>query len=223
MVNLILLGPPGAGKGTQAERIAAEYKVLPISTGDIFRAAIKEGTPLGLRVKNFLDSGKLVSDELVIAIVAERLGQPDTKDGFLLDGFPRTVSQADALEDFLQETKRRLSAVIYIHVDPEVLVKRISGRRICRKCGMVFHISSKKTQASGICDSCGGEIYQRDDDQEEIVRKRLEVFAKETEPLVSYYEKKGLLLKIDGAQPIEEVSRQILSVLQEHLMESADD
>lgn len=223
MVNLILLGPPGAGKGTQAERIAAEYKVLPISTGDIFRAAIKEGTPLGLRVKNFLDSGKLVSDELVIAIVAERLGQPDTKDGFLLDGFPRTVSQADALEDFLQETKRRLSAVIYIHVDPEVLVKRISGRRICRKCGMVFHISSKKTQASGICDSCGGETYQRDDDQEEIVRKRLEVFAKETEPLVSYYEKKGLLLKIDGAQPIEEVSRQILSVLQEHLMESADD
>lgn len=223
MVNLILLGPPGAGKGTQAERIAAEYKVLPISTGDIFRAAIKEGTPLGLQVKSFLDSGKLVPDELVIAIVAERLGQPDTKDGFLLDGFPRTVSQADALEDFLQETKRRLSAVIYIHVDPEVLVKRISGRRICRKCGMVFHISSKKTQASGICDSCGGEIYQRDDDQEEIVRKRLEVFAKETEPLVSYYEKKGLLLKIDGAQPIEEVSRQILSVLQEHLMESADD
>lgn len=222
-MNLILLGPPGAGKGTQAERIAAEYKVLPISTGDIFRAAIKEGTPLGLRAKKSLDSGELVPDEVVIAIVTERLGQPDTKGGFLLDGFPRTVSQADALEDFLQETKRPLSAVIYIHVDPEVLVKRISGRRICRQCGMVFHLSSKKTQAPGICDSCGGEIYQRDDDQEEIVRKRLEVYAKETEPLVSYYKKQGLLLKIDGAQPIEEVSRQILSALQEQVLEGADD
>jgi adenylate kinase len=209
MKNLILLGPPGAGKGTQAERIAASYKVPHISTGDIFRAAIKEGTPLGNKAKSFLDAGELVPDEVVIGIVTERIDGSDCQKGFLLDGFPRTIPQADALNEYLASENRKLDRVINIAVDPESLVRRLSGRRVCRDCGAPYHVETKREKVSGLCDICGGELYQRDDDQEETIRKRLAVYQNQTEPLISYYQKKGLLLTVDGGLSIDQVWEEI--------------
>lgn len=208
-MNLILLGPPGAGKGTQAEKLTVGYKIPHISTGDIFRAAIKGGTPLGREAKRYLDAGELVPDEIVIGIVTQRLAEEDTKKGFLLDGFPRTIPQADALRDFLAREERPLTAVINIAVDSEVLVARLSGRRICRGCGAVYHVASKREKTPGICDVCGGELYQRDDDREETVRRRLAVYAEQTEPLIQYYKKAGLLLQVNGDQPIDAVYKEI--------------
>ncbi|NLY89562.1 MAG: adenylate kinase [Firmicutes bacterium] len=211
--NLVLLGPPGAGKGTQAEKLTAEFAIPHISTGDIFRAAIKDQTPLGKKAQKYLDGGELVPDEIVIGIVAERLRQQDTEGGFLLDGFPRTVPQADALTDFLTAEGRRLTAVINIAVPPEVLVKRLSGRRICRQCGAVYHVERKKEKQAGVCDQCGGPLYQREDDREEIVRNRLEVYFRQTEPLIRYYQEAGLLLEVNGDQDIAGVYQEIITAL----------
>ncbi|HHZ19425.1 MAG TPA: adenylate kinase [Firmicutes bacterium] len=207
MKNLILLGPPGAGKGTQAERLTAAYKVPHISTGDIFRAAIKEGTPLGLKAKSYMDAGELVPDEVVIGIVADRLNEADCREGFLLDGFPRTIPQADALDTYLKD--RPVTRVINIAVDPELLVKRLSGRRICRNCQTPYHVETKQEKIAGQCDLCGGELFQRDDDREETIRKRLAVYQSQTEPLIRYYQEKGLLLTVDGSKSIEEVWMEI--------------
>lgn len=203
MKNLILLGPPGAGKGTQAERLTVTYKVPHISTGDIFRAAIKEGTPMGLKAKSYMDAGELVPDEVVIGIVADRLSESDCGEGFLLDGFPRTIPQADALGAYLKD--RPVTRVINIAVDPELLVKRLSGRRVCRNCGTPYHIETKREKVAGKCDQCGDELFQRDDDQEETIRKRLTVYQNQTEPLIRYYEEKGLLLTVDGSKSIDQV------------------
>lgn len=216
-MNVILLGPPGAGKGTQAESIIQRYKIPHISTGDIFRAAIKEGAPLGVKAKAYLDSGQLVPDEIVVGIVAERLQQNDCRNGFLLDGFPRTIPQADALEDFLNGVNRKIIAVINIEVDSETLMVRLTGRRVCRNCGAVYHIQNKREKTSGICDQCGGPIYQRDDDLPETVKKRLLVYQSQTEPLIEYYRKKGLLESFDGQEPIAVLFQNICEALEGRL------
>lgn len=213
-MNLILLGPPGAGKGTQAELIIERYNIPHISTGDIFRAAIKEGTSLGTKAKAYLDSGQLVPDEIVVGIVQERLKQNDCNNGFLLDGFPRTIPQADALEKFLKELNRKIAAVIDIEVDFEILMARITGRRLCRNCGAVYHIQNKREKTLGVCDHCGGEIYQRDDDLPETVKKRLQVYQSQTEPLISYYREKGLLESFDGQEPITVLFQKICEALE---------
>src|SRR5690554_46248 len=211
--NLVLLGPPGAGKGTQAEKLTVDFAIPHISTGDIFRAAIKDRTPLGEKAQQYLASGELVPDEIVIGIVAERLRQPDTDGGFLLDGFPRTVPQADALAEFLTAEGRQLTAAINITVPPEVLVKRLSGRRICRQCGAVYHVEGKKEKQAGVCDQCGGSLYQREDDREEIVRNRLEVYFRQTEPLIRYYRKAGILMEVNGDRDIAGVYQEIITAL----------
>ena len=202
-MNLILLGPPGAGKGTQAELLLKRFSIPHISTGDIFRAAIKEGTPLGTEAKRYMDSGQLVPDEVVIGIVKERLLKEDCKSGFLLDGFPRTVPQADSLDNFLQNHGKKVDAVINIEVDSAILLKRLTGRRVCRNCAAVYHVETKKSKVSGICDHCGGEVYQRADDTPETVSKRLEVYNSQTEPLIAYYRKLSVLHSFNGQEGIQ--------------------
>ncbi|HOJ76578.1 MAG TPA: adenylate kinase [Bacillota bacterium] len=214
MLNLILLGPPGAGKGTQAELLIEKYKIPHISTGDIFRAAIKEGTKLGQEAKRYLDEGKLVPDEIVVGIVKERLSLDDCKAGFLLDGFPRTIPQAEALSSFLDPAGRSITAVINIEVNFDILTARLTGRRVCRNCAAVYHLVTKKEKVAGVCDHCGGEIYQRADDTEETVKKRLEVYQAQTEPLIKYYSEKGLLLTFDGEASIASVFEQITTALE---------
>lgn len=217
-MNLILLGPPGAGKGTQAELIIDQYGIPHISTGDIFRAAVKEGTTLGIKAKEFLESGRLVPDEIVVGIVAERLQQPDCNNGFLLDGFPRTVPQADALEEFLNGINKRVTAVINIEVDSAILMTRLTGRRVCRNCGAIYHIQNKREKSPGICDQCGGEIYQRDDDLPDTVQKRLQVYQNQTEPLISYYRGKGLLESFNGQEPVKVLFEKICQALEVRLV-----
>jgi adenylate kinase len=217
MLNLILLGPPGAGKGTQAELLVGKYRIPHISTGDIFRAAIKEGTPLGTKAKQYLDGGKLVPDEIVIGIVNERLTRADCQDGFLLDGFPRTTPQAEGLDVSLEKMGRRLNAVINIQVDSGVLMTRLTGRRVCRNCGAVYHTVNKPEKTAGICDHCGGEVYQRSDDSPETVAKRLQVYREQTEPLIQYYEAKGLLLTFDGTEPIAGLCEKICQAVEERM------
>lgn len=212
-MNLILLGPPGAGKGTQASGIVDKYNVPHISTGDIFRKNIKENTELGKKAKEYLDSGKLVPDELVVAIVEDRLKEEDTKKGFLLDGFPRTVFQAEALDKFLQSIDSKIDAVVNIEVDKGILVGRAVGRRICKSCGATFHIEFNPPKKSDICDVCGGELYQRSDDNEETVSKRIEVYLNETQPLIDYYKGQKILLTIDGEQDIKKVFQDIEKAL----------
>lgn len=212
-MNLILLGPPGAGKGTQAKLLAERYRIPHISTGDIFRAAIKEGTPLGTRAKSFLDRGLLVPDEIVIGIVTERLAAPDCQSGFLLDGFPRTVPQADALDRYLAERKRPLTAAIDLEVETDLLLRRLTGRRVCRACGTPFHVETKRPQVEGQCDACGGELHQRDDDKPETVAERLRVYADQTEPLIAYYERRGLLRRVEASGTIAQVDALVEQVL----------
>ncbi|MCL6589152.1 MAG: adenylate kinase [Firmicutes bacterium] len=214
-MNLILLGPPGAGKGTQAELLIEKYNIPHVSTGDIFRAAIKEGTALGLEAKRYMDSGQLVPDEVVVGIVKERLLKADAQKGFLLDGFPRTVPQADALAQFLTGVGRSITRVINIEADPQILIKRLTGRRICRNCASVYHIENKPPRVSGVCDHCGGEVYQRDDDTPEVVQKRLNVYQLQTEPLINYYKEKGLLVSFDGGHsPIDALFSDIIKSLE---------
>ncbi len=212
-MKLILLGPPGAGKGTQAKMLTDLFNIPQVSTGDILRAAVKEGTPMGVKAKGFMDAGGLVPDEVVVGIVRERLQKPDCAAGFILDGFPRTVPQADALKDTLAELGKDLDAVISLEVDSEALVERLTGRRTCRDCGRGYHIKFDPPRVAGKCDACGGELIQRDDDKEETIRKRLEVYQSSTEPLISYYRKAGLLGTIDGMQDIQVVKKEILAAL----------
>ncbi|MDQ0856723.1 adenylate kinase [Metabacillus dongyingensis] len=204
-MNLVLMGLPGAGKGTQAERIVEKYEIPHISTGDMFRAAIKGETELGLKAKSFMDQGALVPDEVTIGIVRERLGKNDCEKGFLLDGFPRTVAQAEALEGILSDLNRKIDYVINIEVDKDILMERLTGRRICKKCGSTYHLVFNPPAAEGICDKCGGELYQREDDNEETVANRLEVNLKQTQPLLNFYEEKGYLRNINGQQDIKQV------------------
>jgi adenylate kinase len=198
--NLILLGPPGAGKGTQAGRIAAEYGIPHISTGDILRAAVKSQTKMGQEAQKFMDAGELVPDSVVIGIVKDRLEEPDTGRGFLLDGFPRTIPQAEALDEALDGLDRAVTKVLVLLVDEALLVRRLTGRRVCRTCQALFHEAFNPPAKAGVCDKCGGELYQRDDDTETTVRNRLEVYRRQTEPLIDYYDQAGVVVRIDGAQ-----------------------
>jgi adenylate kinase len=213
-MKLILLGPPGAGKGTQAKMLTDRLNIPQISTGDILRAAVKEGTPMGIKAKSFMDAGSLVPDEVVVGIVQERLQKEDCANGFILDGFPRTVAQADALKDTLRALGKDVDAVISLEVDVEALVERLTGRRTCKVCGKGYHIKFDPPRVDGKCDLCGGELFQRDDDREETIRKRLEVYRQQTSPLVSYYQNDGLLTRIDGMQKIGVVQEQILASFQ---------
>lgn len=208
-MRLILLGPPGAGKGTQASSIVAEYGITHISTGDIFRHNIKNETELGKKVKSYLDKGQLVPDELTIDLVWDRLSKDDCKKGFLLDGFPRTINQAEALQKGLEERGLKLDKVINIDIDKNILVKRLSGRRVCKNCGETYHIDNKPTLKDGVCDKCSGEVIQRADDNEKTVLDRIEVYEKQTFPLIDFYKNLGLILTVDGTLSIEDVFSQI--------------
>ncbi|VEF49912.1 adenylate kinase [Bacillus freudenreichii] len=214
-MNLVLMGLPGAGKGTQAEKIVAKYDVPHISTGDMFRAAMSEGTELGLQAKSFMDKGELVPDEVTIGIVRERLSKADCEKGFLLDGFPRTVPQAEALENILSELGRNIDYVINIQVDQNILMERLTGRRICKSCGATYHLVFNPPAETGVCDRCGGELYQRPDDNEETVQNRLEVNVKQTQPLLDFYQEKGYLKNINGQQHIDQVFSDIDSLLRD--------
>jgi len=209
-VNFLIMGPPGAGKGTQAEALVKKLGIVHISTGDMFRSAIKKGTEMGLKAKEYMDKGELVPDYVVVGMVKERIYQPDSVRGFLLDGFPRNVVQAEELDEMLKEAGLSLNAVINIVVPHEKLVERTTGRRICRSCGASFHIMFKKPQTEGICDNCGGELYQRSDDNETAVNNRLYIYEANANPLIGYYRAKGLLLNIDGDQDINKVMEDIL-------------
>ena len=213
-MNLILMGLPGAGKGTQAEKIIAEYQIPQISTGDMFRAAIANQTALGLKAKEYMDRGDLVPDEVTNGIVKERLAQDDTKKGFLLDGFPRTLDQAKALDEMLADLGKKIDAVIDINVPEEVLVERLTGRYMCRSCGASFHKVFKPTKVEGTCDRCGGhEFYQRDDDKPETVKNRLAVNIKNSEPILAYYKEQGLLKSIDGNRDIDAVFKDVQAII----------
>lgn len=212
-MRLVLLGPPGAGKGTQASAIIEKYNIPHISTGDILRSNIKEGTDLGKKAKAYMDKGQLVPDELVVSIVKDRLLEDDCKNGFLLDGFPRTVNQAEALDEELANMKLKLDHVINIEVESSELIKRAIGRRICKECGATYHIEFNPPKEEGKCDICDGELYQRDDDTEETVSRRIDVYLKETSPLIDYYTKKGIIFSVDGKQSIEGVFEDIVKSL----------
>lgn len=212
-MRIILLGPPGAGKGTQAKAITERFGIPQISTGDILRSAVRDGTPMGVRAKTFMDSGALVPDEVVVGIVCERLQQADCSSGFILDGFPRTVTQADALHSTLMRMNYPLQAVISLEVDEEVLVERLTGRRACRSCGMGYHVKFSPSRLPAQCDSCDAELYQRDDDREETIRHRLSVYREQTAPLIGYYGEQGLLFSVDGMEDISIVQDRIVAIL----------
>jgi len=212
-LKLMIMGPPGAGKGTQAERLVKDLDITHISTGDMFRAAIKEGTEMGNKAKEYMDKGQLVPDEVVVGMVKDRLSQPDCAKGFLLDGFPRTLPQADALSNTLASMGIKLDGVINIEVPRERLMARLTGRRVCKACGASFHVLFNVPQKNGVCDSCGGELYQRSDDNEETVSNRLDVYEAQTQPLIDYYQKKGVLININGDQDIDLVLKDILAAL----------
>ncbi len=212
-MNIVFLGPPGAGKGTQAKKIAEKYGIPQISTGDMFREHLSKGTELGLKAKEYMDKGQLVPDEVVLGMVEERLKQPDCEKGFILDGFPRTVPQAEALDQLLEKMGKKIDYAICIDVPDEELVKRLTGRRTCKKCGMMYHVMFKPPKEEGKCDVCGGELYQRADDNEETVRNRLKVYHEQTEPIIQFYEKKGVLYRIDGMGSIDEIFERIVKLL----------
>ncbi|NTW70719.1 MAG: adenylate kinase [Eubacteriaceae bacterium] len=212
-MRIVLLGPPGAGKGTQAANIVDEYNIPHISTGDIFRKNLKENTKLGLKAKEYMDKGLLVPDELVVDLVKDRLLQDDCKQGFMLDGFPRTVFQAEALDAELKKMNIKLDVVLNVDVKQELLMSRLTGRHVCKGCGATYHISNNPPANAGICDSCGGELYQRADDTEETVSKRLQVYNDQTQPLIDYYHKANLLKNIDGEKEIGQVFEDIKEIL----------
>lgn len=212
-MNILFMGPPGAGKGTQAEAIVNEFGIPHISTGDAFRLAIKQATPVGVQAKEYMDKGLLVPDDVTVGIVRERLQQSDCEKGFLLDGFPRTLSQAEALEELLSGLGRKLEHVVNLKVDRNKLLTRLTGRRICKSCGSTFHVLFNPPVQEGVCDKCGGELYQRSDDNEESVGTRLDEYINKTAPLLKFYEDKGLLRQVDGEQEIDTVTKEIVSIL----------
>jgi adenylate kinase len=212
-VRLVLVGPPGAGKGTQAQFIASHFAVPKISTGDIFRTNVSDGTELGLEARKYMDAGDLVPDEVTIGMVKDRLSHDDTSEGFLLDGFPRTVQQAVVLDDMLAVHAVGLDVVLELVVDDEEVVRRLSGRRTCRRCGHVWHLDFDPPATEGVCDRCGGELFQRDDDSELTIRHRLEVYADQTSPLIGYYGDRGLLSGVDATGPVEDVTERAINAL----------
>lgn len=216
-MRLVLVGPPGAGKGTQAQFIAQQATVSKISTGDIFRANVSQGTELGRQAKAYMDAGDLVPDEVTIAMVRDRLAEDDAAKAFLLDGFPRTVPQAKVLDDMLLEMGGVLDVVLELVVDDDEVVRRLSGRRTCRQCSHVWHVDFDPPSAEGVCDQCGGELFQRDDDREETIRHRLEVYAEQTAPLIGYYANRRILVGIDATGPVDDVTERAMATLRPYL------
>jgi adenylate kinase len=208
-MNLIFLGAPGAGKGTLASLLSKDFGIPQISTGDLFRAAVKDGSELGSKVKGIMEKGELVPDSLTVELVRERLAKPDAQQGYILDGFPRTVAQADALAEF-----QKIDAAINFRISDELVIRRLSGRRVCRACGAIYHVDNMPPKNEGICDSCGGELYIRDDDKIESIRNRLRVYKEQTEPLIAYYRKEGLLQEIDSSQSPQDSLGQIKALLE---------
>ncbi len=211
---ILLMGPPGAGKGTQAERLIEEFKIPHISTGDMFRAAVKQGTELGKEAKRYMDAGGLVPDVVTIGIVREGLSKPECGKGFILDGFPRTEEQAVALDGILKDLGIKLTGVVNITVPDEELVGRVTGRRICKACGSTYHVTYNASKVEGICDKCSGDLYQRDDDKEETVKNRLHAYHAQTEPLIEYYKKQGVYIEINGMQAIDKVYEDVKNSLE---------
>ncbi|APT15740.1 MULTISPECIES: adenylate kinase [Staphylococcus] len=215
-MNIILMGLPGAGKGTQASEIVKKFPIPHISTGDMFRKAIKDETDLGKEAKSYMDRGELVPDEVTVGIVKERISEDDAKKGFLLDGFPRTIDQAESLSQIMSELDREIDAVINIEVPEEELMNRLTGRRICEKCGTTYHLVFNPPKVDGICDIDGGKLYQREDDNPETVSNRLSVNVKQSKPILEYYNNKGVLKNIDGSKDIDEVTKDVIDIL-DHL------
>jgi adenylate kinase len=213
-MNIIFLGPPGAGKGTQAKILIERYVIPQISTGDMLREHVAKGTELGVKAKEYMEKGQLVPDEIILGMVKERLSQEDAQKGFILDGFPRTVAQAEALDKILEEMGKKIEYVLALIVPDEELVTRLTGRRTCKNCGMMYHIKFKPPKVEGKCDSCGGELYQRPDDNEETVRNRLKVYHNQTAPLIEYYRKKGVLFEVDGSKNIDKITQQLINILE---------
>lgn len=215
-MKIVLLGPPGAGKGTQADILVKRLLVPHISTGDMFRAAISNGTELGKEAKSYMDKGQLVPDIVTVGIIKDHISMSDCREGFLLDGFPRTLPQAEALDSLMEEMSTSLDAVLNISVPLDRLIDRLTGRRMCRNCGTIYHLLYNAPEVENVCDACGGELYQRDDDKEATVKSRLEVYEAQTAPLISYYEQKGILHTINGDQPINAVTAQLGEALGEN-------
>ncbi len=212
-LNLIFLGPPGAGKGTQAQRLQSDFRLPYIATGDILREAVKEGSELGEKAKEYMDAGDLLPDDLIIELIVARVDEDDSRDGFILDGFPRTVGQADALEDAFKRLGRRLTAALLVEADDEVLVQRISGRRVCKKAGHNYHVDFDPPKHEGVCDQDGSRLIQRDDDQPETVRRRLDTYHEKTEPLIDLYDEQGVLRRFDGTRNPDEVHGHIRATI----------
>lgn len=216
-MRVVLVGPPGAGKGTQAQFIASHLSIPKISTGDIFRANVSGGTPLGKLAKEYMDRGELVPDEVTVAMVRDRLSEDDAQEGFLLDGFPRNVPQAETLKKMLADWGQSLDVVLELEVDDEEVVRRLAGRRTCRSCGKVWHVDFDPPSREGVCDACGGELFQRDDDREDTIRRRLEVYQEQTAPLISYYTDEQILVGVDATGPVEEVTQRAMAALRRFL------
>ena len=213
-MDMILLGLPGVGKGTQAKKLEASLEIPHIATGDIFRKAIKNKTPLGKKAKSFIDSGELVPDEVTIGIVEERLKEDDCKEGFILDGFPRTIAQAEALDEILAEQNRELDLAVYLQAEIDILVERLAGRRVCVDCGATYHVKNDPPEVEGVCDKCGGEVIQRSDDEEETVKKRIEVNKEKTAKLADYYQNKGILHEVKSTGGIEKVQQRLMKLIE---------
>jgi adenylate kinase len=213
-MRLILVGPPGAGKGTQAVHLAAHFHIPHISTGDIFRANLKEGTALGVQAKAYMDRGELVPDSVTNEMVRDRLTHDDVKNGFLLDGFPRNVAQAEVLRAILAESNTPLDAVIEFSLDDAEIIRRLSGRRTCKSCNASFHVEFERPKVEGVCDSCGGELYQRSDDSEEVITRRLQVYAEQTKPIINFYRNEGLLITIPALGEVTEISKRAIAAIQ---------
>jgi adenylate kinase len=212
-MRMVLVGPPGAGKGTQAQFVAAHLAVPQISTGDIFRSNVSQGTPLGKQAKEYMDAGDLVPDEVTIAMVRDRLAEPDATRGFLLDGFPRNVPQSIELDDILAEMGTKLDVVVELIVDDDEVVRRLSGRRTCRNCGHIWHVDFDPPSTEGACDNCGGELFQRDDDKPATIRHRLEVYAEQTAPLIGYYGERGIHVGVDATGPVDDVTERVIAAV----------